>query len=337
MMIRFLTKFLYMISIIIPVYNVEQFLTQCLDSILCQTYQDFEVILVDDGSPDNCPRICDEYARKDSRIHVIHQMNSGVSAARNKGIEHAKGEWISFIDSDDWVSNYYLENFGLDKSTADIIVQGLQYINQNTMEVHEYKELDNIILDKKTASSVVVNNDLLMQGYPVCKAFRKKFLDKYSLRFDITLSTHEDHIFVLQSFVASEVIELRSGTLYNYRYFHSSNTLSSKAHPWEETLDSSRKMFSAMKFAIIHFGISDKEYINYLYSRCVQPHVKALFDVKYDGIITFYKTISCILKDRKNIVKYYLPTTNKRKLIKLLIGYRLDFLLCIILVIYKKM
>ena len=326
-----------MISIIIPVYNVENYLHQCVDSVLAQTYQDFEVILVDDGSPDNCPKICDEYAQKDSRVHVIHQKNSGVSAARNNGIEHAKGEWITFVDSDDWVSKNYLENFEIDKSAADIIVQGLQYINHNTAEVHEYKELENNIFDKHSASSIVINNDLLMQGYPVCKAFRKNFLEKHNLRFDITLSTHEDIIFVLQSFVASEVIELRNGTLYNYRYFHSSNTLSSKAHCWEETLDSSKKMLSAMKCAIVHFGISDKEYKKYLYSRCVQPHVKALFDVKYDGIFTFYKTITYILKDRINIVKYYLPKNNKRKLIKFLISYRLDFLLCIVLIINKKM
>ncbi len=326
-----------MISIIIPVYNVESYLHQCVDSVLAQTYRDFEVILVDDGSPDNCPRICDEYAQKDSRVHVIHQINSGVSAARNIGIEHAKGEWITFVDSDDWVSKNYLENFEIEKSSADLIVQGLQYINHSSGEIIEYKGLDNESIDKNSASSIIVKNDLLMQGYPVCKAFRKKFLEKNNLRFDTSLSTHEDIIFVLQSFVASKVIDLRRGTLYNYRYFHSSRTLSSKEHPWYETLDSSKKMFDAMKITITHFGISDNEYITYLYSRCIEPHVKAIFSVKYDNIINYYKTISYILKDRKNIINYYHPKTKKRKLIKLLIRYRLDFILCIVLITNKIM
>lgn len=90
------------ISIIVPVYNVEKYLAKCIDSILEQTYSDFECVLIDDGSPDCSGALCDEYARKDNRIHVIHQKNAGVSAARNRGLDAAKGEWICFVDSDDW-------------------------------------------------------------------------------------------------------------------------------------------------------------------------------------------------------------------------------------------
>ena len=101
------------ISVIVPVYKVELYLRRCIDSILGQTFTDFELILVDDGSPDNCPAICDEYAAKDSRVHVIHQENGGLSAARNAGIDWASAnsdsEWISFVDSDDWVHSQYLE------------------------------------------------------------------------------------------------------------------------------------------------------------------------------------------------------------------------------------
>ena len=101
------------ISVIVPVYKVEPYLRRCIDSILSQTFTDFELILVDDGSPDNCPAICDEYALKDNRIHVIHQKNGGLSAARNAGIDYAfassDSEWISFVDSDDWVHKRYLE------------------------------------------------------------------------------------------------------------------------------------------------------------------------------------------------------------------------------------
>ena len=91
------------LSIIVPVYKVEQYIHKCVDSILNQTFTDFELILVDDGSPDNCGKICDEYAQKDKRVRVIHKENGGLSDARNAGLEEAVGEYVSFIDSDDWV------------------------------------------------------------------------------------------------------------------------------------------------------------------------------------------------------------------------------------------
>lgn len=91
------------ISVIVPVYNVEPYLRQCVDSILGQTFRDFELILVDDGSPDGCPAICDEYAKMDSRVKVIHKENGGLSSARNAGLDVAKGKYIAFVDSDDWI------------------------------------------------------------------------------------------------------------------------------------------------------------------------------------------------------------------------------------------
>ena len=101
------------ISVVVPVYKVEPYLRRCVDSILAQTYTDFQLILVDDGSPDNCGNICDEYAEKDIRVHVIHRKNGGLSAARNSGIDWVfdghMTEWITFIDSDDWVNSFYLE------------------------------------------------------------------------------------------------------------------------------------------------------------------------------------------------------------------------------------
>lgn len=100
------------ISVIVPVYKVEQFLHRCVDSILSQSFVNFELILVDDGSPDNCGAICEDYGAKDSRIHVIHRQNGGLSAARNTGIDyvmaHSNSEWIAFVDSDDWIHPDYL-------------------------------------------------------------------------------------------------------------------------------------------------------------------------------------------------------------------------------------
>ena len=102
------------ISIIIPVYRVEKYLRACVDSVLAQTYKNLEIILVDDGSPDNCGQICEEYAAKDGRVRVIHQTNQGVAAARNSGLEIATGEYIGFVDSDDYIdSDMYEYLYGL--------------------------------------------------------------------------------------------------------------------------------------------------------------------------------------------------------------------------------
>ena len=97
------------VSIIIPVYNVEKYLNRCIKSILKQTFRDFELILVDDGSPDKCPQLCDDWCKKDKRIWVIHKENGGQSSARNVGLEAARGEYIGFVDSDDWIEKDMLQ------------------------------------------------------------------------------------------------------------------------------------------------------------------------------------------------------------------------------------
>lgn len=117
------------ISIIVPVYNVEQYLHRCLDSILAQTFTDFEVLVIDDGSPDRCGEICDEYAKKDSRIRVFHKENGGVSSARNLALDNAKGRWIGFVDPDDCVSSEYLNLMGYED--ADVIQRSYHAIYCN--------------------------------------------------------------------------------------------------------------------------------------------------------------------------------------------------------------
>lgn len=118
-----------LISIVVPIYKVEKYLDKCVDSIVSQTYDNLEIILVEDGSPDNCPKMCDEWAKKDKRIRVIHKENGGLSDARNKGIEVAKGEYITFVDSDDYIENDYVEFLyeNLTNNNADISM-GKQYV-----------------------------------------------------------------------------------------------------------------------------------------------------------------------------------------------------------------
>lgn len=130
------------ISIIVPVYNAEKFLKECVDSILAQTFTDFEVILVDDGSPDNCPAMCDAIAAKDSRVRVVHQQNKGLSGARNAGIDIARGNWISFIDSDDVVDKTFCEKLydAVQKYGTKIAVSNILYLEADG-SVSVYKDL----------------------------------------------------------------------------------------------------------------------------------------------------------------------------------------------------
>lgn len=121
------------LSIIVPVYKVEKYLPRCIDSILAQTFGDFELVLIDDGSPDGCGRICDEYARKDKRIVVIHQKNMGVSAARNAGLDIARGRYIGFVDSDDWIEPQMYEVMmdAIRENGADMAVCGVRYADED--------------------------------------------------------------------------------------------------------------------------------------------------------------------------------------------------------------
>ena len=122
-----------LISVVVPIYNVEKYLQKCIDSILAQTYRHLEIILVDDGSPDNCGAICDNYAQEDGRVLVIHKKNGGLSSARNAGLEIAKGELIVFIDSDDWIDANYIEKHNFKRITNKLLSESPNYV------VNQYK------------------------------------------------------------------------------------------------------------------------------------------------------------------------------------------------------
>lgn len=127
-----------LISVIIPVYKVEKYLCRCVDSVLEQTYTNMEIILVDDGSPDNCPVMCDEYARQDSRVKVIHQENAGLSGARNAGIDMAQGQWLAFVDSDDYLAADFLERLyqACVNTGSSLSVCRWEYVRGETIPEH---------------------------------------------------------------------------------------------------------------------------------------------------------------------------------------------------------
>ena len=129
------------ITVIIPVYNAGKYLRKCLDSIVMGQYSDWECILVDDGSKDDSLSICEEYANKDSRFRVFHQINAGASAARNVGLDNAKGEYITFIDADDWVSSNYL--FAVEKCDSDLILLETKHVNKEGEIIRYFYNLEN--------------------------------------------------------------------------------------------------------------------------------------------------------------------------------------------------
>ncbi|MCR5223874.1 MAG: glycosyltransferase [Bacilli bacterium] len=135
-----------LISVIVPIYNVEEYLNKCVDSIIGQTYKNLEIILVDDGSPDNCPELCDEYLKIDKRVKVIHKKNGGLSDARNEGVRISTGEYISFIDSDDYVPNNFIEELfnGYIKEDADISICDIKVIYDDKEIVEESMKGDEI-------------------------------------------------------------------------------------------------------------------------------------------------------------------------------------------------
>ena len=152
-----------MISVVVPIYNVSQYLSQCIDSILTQSYQDLEIILVNDGSTDECPLLCDEYKGKDSRVRVVHKKNRGLSDARNAGLRIAKGEWIYFVDSDDWLDSNAIQKlyqFAVENK-CDVVQGGLYYAYHDHLLYRKAgkKEQKRTVLERNDAMRELIIND----------------------------------------------------------------------------------------------------------------------------------------------------------------------------------
>ena len=185
------------ISIIVPVYNAEKYLRQCLDSILNQSFSDFEVLLVDDGSKDDSEKICDEYAVKDKRVHVCHQANQGVSVARNVGLENAQGEWMYFPDADDIVMPNALNMMmSFADKTIEYIMCGYEVYDENGACTYSIEERKQKIIDRDAALiEMFAPTDYRYQGYLWNKLFRASIIKENSLSFVRGIKFNEDRLF----------------------------------------------------------------------------------------------------------------------------------------------
>lgn len=203
-----------LISVIIPVFKVEEYLDQCVESVIGQTYQNLEIILVDDGSPDNCPAMCDAYAEKDTRIRVIHKANGGLSDARNAGIQIATGEYIGFVDSDDWVDPDMYKTLAdaIIDNEADIAEIGLKYCYPNKTEFIQSSVKK--VLSKTETSEAFLDRSLMILGCVVGKLYRADIVK--AVLFPVG-KLHEDGYFTYRALYEAKRYVLLNVCKYNYR------------------------------------------------------------------------------------------------------------------------
>lgn len=253
-----------LISVIVPIYNVEKYLYECIDSICRQTYNKLEIILVNDGSKDNCGKICDEYAKRDKRIKVIHKENGGLSSARNAGLDIAKGEYISFIDSDDKIANNFFEKlYKLSKiNNADIVeCNFLKFENEITVtetkeniKVYSSREMQHRLYSDENIRTKVVWNKLY-----------KKYIYK-NLRFPLG-KINEDEFCTYKAFDnCKKNIVIINLPLYYYRYNPTSimgSKFSIKRYDILEALEERENYYIERKY-------------DELYVKTIMIHIKTL-------------------------------------------------------------
>lgn len=244
------------ISIIIPIYNVEKYIHRCVDSVINQTYTDLEIILVDDGSPDNCGKICDEYAKKDNRIKVIHKENGGLSDARNHGIESAIGEWLFFLDSDDWIYPQTIEN-----------LYAAAIENNVSVSMCAYEETDSksLVVDDSKKSTLWTPKDLYLKHHVTATTAWGKLYHKdcfKNIRYPAG-KIHEDEFVTYRILFAQEKIAFINQPYYAY-FMNDEGIMRSKWTPARitavDSLEEQCKFFRKLKDEEL-IAFSDKTFL----------------------------------------------------------------------------
>lgn len=229
------------VSIIIPIYKAERYLNRCLDSVLKQTYKNIEVILVDDGSPDKCPEICDNYKEKDKRIKVIHSENYGQGVARNKGLELAEGTYISFVDADDVLAKDAIERLiTVAEGDKYDIVSGNYFIVDEAVKIHS-NSFSSGQISKYGCQDEIKRYNLYKTsssfGYVWGKLYRREFISEYKIRFDSAKKVFmEDSLFNLKAFSYNPKYYVLNEPIYYY-YIYESSTSNKKGDVTESALN----------------------------------------------------------------------------------------------------
>ena len=250
---------MFKVSVIVPVYNSEKYLTQCIESLIEQTYDNIEIIIVNDGSTDNSGMICKDFEERDNRVKVFNIPNSGVSTARNIGIEKSKGDYITFVDSDDWVDRNMIE-FAVEKITvdnSDIVMWSylkafkneelkLPLVSNKDMEFSSdksllyYKSIDSMYGQDKSVQSVSA-------GTTWCKLYKKSIIENHNLRFNPILTRAQDTVFSIKAFNLANKITYYNKNLYHYRITDSSTSSGTRF------IKDSIKSFNALLYEFLSF------------------------------------------------------------------------------------
>ena len=245
----------YKISIIIPIYNTEAYLPRCIDSILSQSFTDYELILINDGSIDNSGSICDKYAQQDNRIKVFHQKNGGLSSARNTGLDHAQGEWIYFVDSDDELKPDGLQTLvNCISEDVDMVMGGYEQYNLDGNLIETEKNHETLTLSRRDSLLVLFPDHSIQYsylGYVWIRLFRNRIIQDHGLRFDTSIRIKEDTLFVTQYLCKSNG-KTRFTTTPVYKYIAQAssemNSLMIKYNPkYVSSFDALVKMYSAIR------------------------------------------------------------------------------------------
>lgn len=233
-----------LISIIVPIYNSEKTLERCVNSILNQTYRDFELLLLDDGSTDASGRICDEYAQEDPRVHVVHKENTGVSDTRNRGIAMARGEYLQFLDADDWITPYATELFvhAVTESRCDMVIADFyRVIGERVAQKGAIEETG--LIDRMVyASNMMQNPADFYYGVLWNKFYKRSVIDEYRLEMDSSVSWCEDFIFNLEYIRRIRTVYVLKVPV--YYYMKTKGSLVSQGMSMKKTIQMKRMVFT---------------------------------------------------------------------------------------------
>lgn len=289
-----------LISIIVPVYNTENYLKDCIESILQQSYKNIEIILVNDGSTDSSPKICNDYSNMDNRIFVLHKENSGVSAARNSGIAVSRGEWITFIDSDDIVSENYIQTL------ANMLKDNKCLPCVGTATFRE--KIPNEPLNSTTAREIHSFKEYLNyhNGYPVAALYNSEIIKDNNLQFDMSMDYVEDVLWNSIYFYYIDKAIFLSEKIYYYRKHNFSATNKCSDKLWLV-----KNWINCRNLSIEWFI---KNNINEKYVYRLKEHVRNcnnnIFSELVKGKLSFFKynfvkNHAFNIKPEKKIIKYF--------------------------------
>lgn len=241
----------YLVSIIIPVYGTEKYLARCVDSCLAQTYGKFELILVDDGSPDNCGSICDEYSKQDERVIVFHKENGGVASAKNYGIQRAKGTYITFVDSDDYIDSNYLEELIIsNQNNSDMVIAGLKYWNEDASESYSSLQLKERVHFSREQYGQYISWLLDERGlnYHVAKLYKRELIKNNNITFtDFRVTGGDDTIFNFEVLSVANLVSVSKCNIYNYIIYENSVSHRYTGDKWKRSKNLDQRLYDISK------------------------------------------------------------------------------------------